>query len=100
MKPNMLYACSSGTIIASTPASRHCKAFARAFGCARVVVNDALRARQEARQAGLPYLTDAELSARLSAAKKTPERAWLNAVSAVVLQQALKILKGGGYTRA
>jgi putative transposase len=53
------------------------------------VVNDALRARQEARQAGLPYLTDAELSARLSAAKKTPERAWLNAVSAVMLQQAL-----------
>jgi putative transposase len=53
------------------------------------VVNDALRARQEARQAGLPYITDAELSARLSAAKKTPKRAWLNAVSAVVLQQAL-----------
>jgi len=71
------------------PAPRHRKAFARAFGCARVVVNDALRARQEARQAGLPYITDAELSARLSAAKKTPERAWLNAVSAVVLQQAL-----------
>jgi len=71
------------------PAPRHRKAFASAFGCARVVVNDALRARQEARQAGLPYLTDAELSARLSAAKKTPERAWLNAVSAVVLQQAL-----------
>jgi putative transposase len=52
------------------------------------VVNDALRARQEARQAGLPCITDAELSARLNSAKKTPERAWLNAVSAV-LQQAL-----------
>ena len=64
-------------------------AFARAFGCARVVANDALRARQEAHQAGLPYITDAELSARLTAAKKTPERAWLNEVSAVVLQQAL-----------
>jgi len=45
--------------------------------------------RQEARQAGLPYITDAELSARLTAAKKTPEQAWLNEVSAVVLQQAL-----------
>ena len=71
------------------PAPRHRMAFARAFGCARVVVNDALRARQEARQAGLPYITDAELSARLTAAKKTPEQAWLNEVSAVVLQQAL-----------
>jgi len=64
-------------------------ALARAFGCARVVFNDGLRARQQAYQAGLPYLTDAELSARLTAAKKTPERQWLGEVSAVVLQQAL-----------
>jgi putative transposase len=64
-------------------------ALARAFGCARVVFNDGLRIRQEARAAGLPYLTDGELSARLTAAKSTPERAWLNQVSAVVLQQAL-----------
>ena len=39
--------------------------------------------------AGLPYVTDAELSARLTAAKASPERAWLGEVSAVVLQQAL-----------
>src|SRR5215467_5528944 len=71
------------------PAPRHRAAFARAFGCARVVFNDALRARQEAHQAGLPFITDAELSARLTAAKKTPDRAWLNEVSSVVLQQAL-----------
>ena len=45
--------------------------------------------RQEAYAAGLPYLTDAELSARLTAAKATLERAWLGEVSAVVLQQAL-----------
>ena len=32
------------------------QALARAFGCARVVFNDALRARQEARAAGLAYL--------------------------------------------
>ena len=51
--------------------------------------NDGLHARQEARAAGLPYLTDAELSARLTAVKATPERAWLGDVSAVVLQQAL-----------
>jgi len=53
------------------------QALARAFGCARVVYNDGLHARQEARAAGLPYLTDAELSARLTAVKATPERAWL-----------------------
>ncbi len=70
-----------------TPGQR--QALARAFGCARVVFNDALRARQEAYAAGRPYITDGELSARLTAAKKTPERAWLGEVSAVVLQQAL-----------
>src|SRR5216683_4241683 len=64
-------------------------ALARAFGCARVVFNDALRARQDAHAAGQPYPTDAELSARLTAAKASPERAWLGGVSAVVLQQAL-----------
>ena len=54
-----------------------------------MVFNDGLRARQEAHAAGRPYITDAELSARLTAAKKTPERQWLGDVSAVVLQQAL-----------
>jgi transposase len=65
------------------------RALAQAFGCARVVFNDGLHARQEARKAGLPYITDAELSARMTAAKATPERAWLGEVSSVVLQQAL-----------
>jgi len=71
------------------PWPRHRAAFGRAFGCARVVFNDGLRAREEAHQAGRPYPSDAELSARLTAAKKTPERQWLGEVSAVVLQQAL-----------
>jgi putative transposase len=71
------------------PWLRHRRAFARAFGCARVVVNDALHARREAFKAGLPYITDAELSSRLTAVKRTPERAWLGEVSSVVLQQAL-----------
>ena len=56
----------------------------RAFGCARVVFNDGLAARQDAHQAGLPYPSDRELSARLTAAKATPEREWLGDVSAVV----------------
>jgi putative transposase len=64
-------------------------ALARAFGCARVVFNDGLRIRAEAFAAGLPYVTDADLSARLAATKATPERAWLAEVSSVVLQQAL-----------
>ena len=71
------------------PTSGQRAALARAFGCARVVFNDGLSARQQAREAGLPYITDAELSARLTASKATPERAWLGEISSVVLQQAL-----------
>lgn len=61
----------------------------RAFGCARVAFNDGLAARRAAHADGLPHITDAELSARLTAGKRTPEREWLAGVSAVVLQQAL-----------
>ena len=71
------------------PRPRHRLALGKAFGCARVVFNDGLRAREEAHAAGLPYLTDAELSVRLTLAKRIPERAWLGEVSAVVLQNAL-----------
>jgi putative transposase len=70
------------------PWPRHRTAFGKAFGCARVVFNDGLAVRQDAQEAGQPYVTDAELSARLTAGKATPQRAWLNEVSAVVLQQA------------
>jgi len=66
------------------------EALARSFGCARVVFNDGLRLRQQAREAGEKYLSDGELSKRvITQAKETPERAWLGEVSAVVLQQAL-----------
>ncbi|TDB92623.1 RNA-guided endonuclease TnpB family protein [Actinomadura sp. 7K534] len=66
------------------------RSLARAFGCARVVFNDALRAREEAHAAGLPYLSDGDLSKLvITEAKKTGERAWLGEVSSVVLQQAL-----------
>ncbi|MEO3783326.1 RNA-guided endonuclease TnpB family protein [Actinocorallia sp. B10E7] len=71
-----------------TPGQR--QALARAFGCARVVFNDGLRARRDAHAAGRPYLSDVELSRLvITAAKHTEERAWLGEVSAVVLQQAL-----------
>jgi putative transposase len=72
-----------------TPSPGQRIALARAFGCARVVFNDAIAARRTAYEAGAPYPTDAALSKALTAAKRTPERAWLAEVSAVVLQQAL-----------
>ncbi|MEW2118982.1 RNA-guided endonuclease TnpB family protein [Streptomyces sp. NPDC005474] len=66
-------------------------ALARAFGCARVVFNDAVRAREDARTAQEPYPKAAVLSQRLiTRAKNTPERSWLAEVSSVVLQQALR----------
>ncbi|MFI1868323.1 RNA-guided endonuclease InsQ/TnpB family protein [Streptomyces jumonjinensis] len=68
-------------------------ALARAFGCARVVYNDALRARETARSAGLPFPKTGDLSkALITEAKKTDERAWLADASAVVLQQSLRDL--------
>ncbi|MEO3792238.1 RNA-guided endonuclease TnpB family protein [Nonomuraea sp. B10E15] len=72
------------------PTPGQCQALARAFGCARVVYNDALRARQQAHASGLPYITDSELSKQVvTEAKKIPERAWLSGASAVVLPQAV-----------
>ncbi|MET7380479.1 RNA-guided endonuclease TnpB family protein [Streptomyces sp. NPDC005526] len=66
-------------------------ALAKAFGCARVVFNDAVRAREDARAAGRPFPSAAELSRTLiTQAKRTVERVWLGDVSAVVLQQALR----------
>jgi putative transposase len=56
------------------------EALAWAFACARVALDNALRARQAAVEAAEPYTSDAELSAQLMAAKKTPERAQLGGV--------------------
>lgn len=71
------------------------RALAMAFGCARVVFNDALAIRKAAFKNWEPYVPDAELSKRLTASKKTPEREWLSKVSAVVLQQSLADLNRG-----
>ncbi|MFF9115610.1 RNA-guided endonuclease InsQ/TnpB family protein [Streptomyces massasporeus] len=66
-------------------------ALARAFGCARVVFNDAVRAREDARKAGQPFPTAGQLSRKLiTEAKRTVERSWLGEVSVVVLQQSLR----------
>ncbi|MFE7947950.1 RNA-guided endonuclease InsQ/TnpB family protein [Streptomyces sp. NPDC057426] len=67
---------------------------AKAFGCARVVFNDALRACQDAYRQGVKRPTAAELSKRfVTDAKKTDERYWLDNASAVVLQQSLRDLE-------
>ncbi len=68
-------------------------ALARAFGCARVVYNDALRARETARAKGAAFPKSGDLSKLLiTEAKRTEQRAWLGDVSAVVLQQSLRDL--------
>ncbi|WP_163552695.1 RNA-guided endonuclease InsQ/TnpB family protein, partial [Candidatus Frankia alpina] len=70
------------------PAPGQAQDLARAFGCARVVFNDAIRTRDEAYKAG-EKLSDTEVQRRVvTLAKRTPERAWLAEVSSVVLVQA------------
>jgi putative transposase len=69
-----------------TPSQR--QALARAFGCARVVYNDALYERERAHQTS-KQLSDTEVQRRvITLAKQTPERAWLTEVASVVLVQA------------
>lgn len=66
---------------------------AKTFGCARFAYNYMLRQRTDAwyeRQERMGYH---ETSAALTALKKTPEHAWLNEVSSVPVQQALRHLQ-------
>ncbi len=62
----------------------------RTFGCVRVVWNRALAGRQRRWQQDRQGTTYAETDAALTALKKDPELAWLNEVSCVPLQQALR----------
>jgi putative transposase len=72
------------------PTSGQQGSLARAFGCARVVFNDGLRARQEATGRGRAVRVGRRaVQACDHRGEATPERAWLGEVSAVVLQQAL-----------
>jgi putative transposase len=71
-----------------TPGQR--VALAQAFGCARVVYNDSLRAREHAHAAGVK-LSDTEVQRRVvTEAKRTAQRSWLSQVSSVVLVQACR----------
>ncbi|WP_419688376.1 RNA-guided endonuclease InsQ/TnpB family protein [Burkholderia theae] len=66
---------------------------ARTFGCARFMYNHMLRMRTDAWQQRQVRVGYHETSAALTALKKTPEHAWLNEVSSVPLQQALRHLQ-------
>jgi putative transposase len=83
------------------PTPEQATVLAQTFGCARCVYNWALRLRTDAyyeRHERLGYyerherLGYYEASAALTALKQQPEMAWLNEVSSVPLQQALRHL--------
>ncbi|EOF4704401.1 RNA-guided endonuclease InsQ/TnpB family protein [Klebsiella oxytoca] len=68
---------------------------AQTFGCVRFINNSILRWRTDAyyeRQEKIGYT---QASTRLTALKKEPEFAWLNDVSSVPLQQALRHQQAG-----
>ncbi|MEN2469008.1 MULTISPECIES: RNA-guided endonuclease InsQ/TnpB family protein [Burkholderia] len=66
---------------------------ARTFGCARFAYNYMLRMRTDAWQQHQARVGYHETSAALTALKKTAEHGWLNEVSSVPLQQALRHLQ-------
>jgi putative transposase len=70
------------------PTNQQRQSLAQLFGCVRVVWNDALALCKSSDK--LPNYN--QLSALLTGAKKTEERAWLNDVSCVPLQQVLRHL--------
>nr|WP_245780013.1 transposase [Actinopolyspora righensis] len=73
------------------PSDDQRQALAQAFGNARVVYNDAVRARQDAHAAGEKFPTGTVLQKRLiTDAKHSEERGWLGQCSNIVLQQAIR----------
>jgi putative transposase len=62
----------------------------RTFGCVRVVWNRTLAARQARYATERTSTSYAETDRALTAMKRAPELAWLNEVSSVPLQQALR----------
>ena len=65
---------------------------ARTFGCARFVYNWALRLRTDAYYERQERVSYADTSAALTILKQQPETTWLNEVSSVPPQQALRHL--------
>lgn len=75
------------------PTSEQEVILARTFGCARFAYNHMLRLRTDAWFARQERIGYHETSAALTALKKDPEFAWLNEVSSVPVQQALRHLQ-------
>src|SRR5690242_1062885 len=74
------------------PTSEQANVLARTFGSVRFVYNWALRLRTDAYYEGQERLGYPEASAALPAHRQQSEPAWLNEVSSVPLQQALRHL--------
>jgi len=74
-----------------TPEQEHI--LARTFGCVRYAYNYMLRLRTDAWFNEQKRIGYHDTSALLTELKKTPEHAWLNDVSSVPLQQALRHLQ-------
>ena len=76
------------------PSPEQAAELARTFGCVRLVYNLALQARTEAWTLRQQRVTYNATSALLTGWKKTEQLAFLNDVSSVPLQQALRHLQG------
>ena len=74
------------------PTPEQANVFARTFGSVRFVYNWALRLRTDAYYERQERIGNHEASAALTALKQESETAWLNDVSSVPLQQALRHL--------
>lgn len=74
------------------PTAEQAQSLARTFGCCRYIYNHFLAARSAAFKDGV-RMTYADTDHALTALKKRPELAWLNEVSSVPLQQALRDLQ-------
>jgi len=75
------------------PTEEQERVLARVFGACRYVYNWGLRLRSDAYKNEKLSFTYVDSSAALTALKKTPEHAWLNEVSSVPTQQALRHLQ-------
>ena len=74
-----------------TPEQAH--HLARTFGCVRYIWNWALHLRSEASTTRQEQISYAETDRRLTHLKRQPDTAWLQEVSSVPLQQALRDLQ-------
>jgi len=74
------------------PTPTQAAVLARTFGCARFVYNWALRLRTDAYYERQERVSYADTSAALTTLKQQPETTWLNEVSSVPTQQALRHL--------